>query len=513
MSAAAALEAWCRLLGEDAVLGPDAALAAYGGDTGGARRHLAAALRVRHRDQVAELMRIAHRHRLAVHPLSTGRNWGYGSALPRESGSVILDLSALRQILHFDAELGVVTVEPGVTQGMLAEFLQAGGHPFMVPTTGAGPTCSLVGNALERGYGITPYADHFAAVTDLEAVLHDGRVYRSALGELGLDELARLFKWGIGPYTAGLFSQSRLGVVTRMSILLARRPQAVQVGLFGLREDALLEPAVTRLREVLASLPGIVGGCNLMNRLRVLAMTAPYPAARIGADGLIPPDVLAQLGRQYRIHAWTGFMTLYGTPAVLKAARRQIRASLGGLAGGLVFIGRDRAQWLGRVAARLPGQAARRLAATLGTLRRSLDLVEGRPNETALALAYWRSGRYPTDRPADPAADGCGLLWYAPLVPMRPATARAFVDMAQATARRHGIEPLLTLTSLSERLFDATLPILFDRHDPAALAAAQACLAELIERGHALGVYPYRQGIEQARPDPGITLGFPETMA
>ena len=75
--------------------------------------------------------------------------------------------------------------------------------------TGAGPTCSLVGNALERGYGITPYTDHFAAVTDIEAVLPDGSVYRTALREIAGDELARLFKWGIGPHTAGLFAQVR----------------------------------------------------------------------------------------------------------------------------------------------------------------------------------------------------------------------------------------------------------------------------------------------------------------
>jgi hypothetical protein len=84
----------------------------------------------------------------------------------------------LQQIVDFDAELGTVTLEPGVTQGMLAAFLERERQPFLVPVTGAGPTCSLVGNALERGYGITPFADHFGAVLSLEAVLPDGRVYR-----------------------------------------------------------------------------------------------------------------------------------------------------------------------------------------------------------------------------------------------------------------------------------------------------------------------------------------------
>ncbi len=106
-------------------------------------------------------MRIAQRQGIAIYPISTGRNWGYGTSLPAQDDCVILDLSRLQKIHHFDAELGVVTLEPGVTQGMLAAYLYAGNHPFMVPVTGAGPQCSLVGNALERGYGITPHTDHW----------------------------------------------------------------------------------------------------------------------------------------------------------------------------------------------------------------------------------------------------------------------------------------------------------------------------------------------------------------
>ena len=34
------------------------------------------------------------------------------------------------------------------------------GNLHMVPTTGAGPHASVLGNACERGYGITPDTDH-----------------------------------------------------------------------------------------------------------------------------------------------------------------------------------------------------------------------------------------------------------------------------------------------------------------------------------------------------------------
>jgi len=241
-----AISQWQALLGTAQVLQGEALHAAYGSDTSGAHRQVPAALRVTERAQVVEIMKIAHQNRVPVYPISTGKNWGYGSALPARDGCVIVDLGALQKVIDFDAELGVITLEPGVTQGMLAEYLDAGKHPFLVPVTGAGPTCSLMANALERGYGVTPMVDHFGAVTDLEAVLPDGSLYRSALREAGGEEVARLFKWGIGPYCTGLFTQSGFGIVTRISLILARRPECVKVCLFSLPDDALLEPEIGR---------------------------------------------------------------------------------------------------------------------------------------------------------------------------------------------------------------------------------------------------------------------------
>lgn len=497
MQLADARRRWAGVLGESKVLSPEAAEARYGGDTGGARRSLSGALLVEDAAALPDLVRIARDCDVPLHPISTGRNWGYGSALPVRDGCMVLDLSGMQKIVHFDAEMGVVTLEPGVTQGMLAEFLSRHGHPFLVPVTGAGPSCSLLGNALERGYGVTPHTDHFGAVTDLEAVLADGTVYRSALRELAGDELARLFKWGIGPYLNGLFTQSGFGIVTRMSIVLAPRPESVKVCLFSLRDDSLLEPAVSRIRTILSRLPGTVGAINLMNQHRVLSMSAPFPRDRLGSDGLVPDPVIAEMGRQYQVQAWTGFATLYGTKRVVAAAQKEIRVALRGIASRVLFLNSASARTLSRIARAIPGAPGRRLASTAATLTKSLELVNGQPNETALPLAYWRHPElHDPARPRHPARDGCGLLWYAPLVPMRPADARAYVQMVRDVTRRHRIEPLVTFTTLNDRLFDSTVPLLFDRADPEASAAALACYHALVEAGHRHGWFPYRIGID-----------------
>ncbi|WP_245606840.1 FAD-binding oxidoreductase [Simplicispira psychrophila] len=492
----AALSAWEGLLGAENVLLGTAALRPYGTDTSGLVRKVPAALRIDTEPLLQAVLRVAQHHRVAVYPLSTGHNWGYGSALPARDGSVLLDLSRMQRILHFDPELGVVSVEPGVTQGMLADFLEQGGHDFLVPVTGAGPTCSLLANALERGFGVTPYTDHFGAVTDLQAVLADGSLYRTALHEAGSEELARLFKWGIGPYSAGLFTQSGFGVVTRISIVLARRPACVKMCLFRLAHDELLAPAVLSIRSVLARLPGTVGGIQLMNQHRMLSMSAPYPHERAGTNGLLPPEVISSLGRHYQVSPWTGFATLYGTQRMVAAAQKEMRIALGPVASRLFFVTPQRTRQLARWARWLPGTKGRALQEWTATLMRSLELVAGRPNETVLPLAYWRSGQHPDHGALHPGADGCGLTWYAPLVPMRPGDVLNFVRMVHEITPRYGIEPLITLTSLSDRLFDSTVPLLFDRKDPAATAAAAACFDELLHSGKAQGWFPCRVGID-----------------
>lgn len=495
MNLSSAFSQWQTLLGEANVLASDAAQAAYGVDSSDIKRRIAGALRIVDSASLQQVMRIASACQVPVYPFSTGLNWGYGTTLPARDDCVLIDLSRLQKILHFDAELGVVTLEPGVTQAMLSDFLMAGKHPFLVPVTGAGPTCSLLGNALERGYGVTPQVDHFSAVTDIEAVLPDGSLYRTALREAGGEELARLFKWGIGPYMTGLFTQSGFGIVTRMSIILARRPECVKVCLFSLKDDSLLEPATLRIRSVMSRLSGTVGAINLMNQLRMLSMAAPFPSDRVDAKGMIPDTVVAALGKQYQIYPWTGFATLYGTRRMVAAAQNEMKTTLGDVATRMMFLTPERAAQLAQLAHLIPGRFGKGLQGLTATLAKSLQLVAGVPNETAMPLAYWRNPAPQRGPIKNPALDGCGLSWYAPLVPMRPADVRAYVNMVKEITPRHGLEPLITFTTLSDKLFDSTVPLVFDRSKPGAAAATAACYMELFETGHAKGWFPYRVGI------------------
>jgi 4-cresol dehydrogenase (hydroxylating) flavoprotein subunit len=492
-----AMREWRACIGQSAVLEGASAQQRYGMCTTGIERSIAAALLPRDSVEIVAIVDIARRRRIPLYPISTGHNWGYGSAVPVADGCVILDLSGLDRIIDMDAELGLVTVEPGVTQQDLYDYLDRNGLSFLVPVTGGGPSCSLVGNALERGYGITPFADHFGAVTALEAVLPNGRVYRSALSEMGGKAVDAAFKWGIGPYLDGLFAQGNFAVVTRMTIALARRPERIEALLFGIEQDAGLMPAIAAVQQVLRSLGGVAGSINLMNSRRVLAMMAPYPKTESGTSGTLPADFVSRLAKDHRVAAWTGLGTLYCKAEIVAAARGIIRGMLKPAVSSLAFFSPGRAAGLSRLLGHIPRLRRGRLAQRARALDGALQMIAGKPSRVALPLAYWRSAAAP--RPSaeyDPARDGCGLIWYPPLVPMIPDRVRRYVDMVSEVCAGHGIEPLITLTSLSDRCFDSSVPLLFDRRDADQTARAQSCYRALLEAGRKEGLLPYRLSID-----------------
>ena len=497
LSLPTALAEWRACLGDRRVVVGAAAQEKFGICTMAIEREIPAALQPKSVQDIPLILSIAREHGIPLYPISTGHNWGYGTSLPAIDGCVVLDLSSLDRILDMDPRLGVVTVEPGVTQQDLFDHLDREGLPFLVPTTGAGPDCSLLGNALERGYGITPYADHFGAVTAIEAILPDGRTYRSGLAELGGEIVNRAFKWGIGPYVDGLFAQGNFGIVTRMTIALAPRPERIAAFLFAIREDEGLEAAVTGVQQVLRRLGGVAGSINLMNARRVLAMMAPYPASLTGPDGILPAEVIASLGRWNGVAAWTGFGALYGTAEVVKAAQRVVRAGLKSMTSSLNFVTPSLASRLSRVVNHVPWLRDGGLARKARTLDASLQLVAGKPSRVALPLAYLKSPQRPgPSAELDPARDGCGLIWYPPLVPMMPDRVRRYAALVERICTEHGIEPLITLTSLSDRCFDSSVPLVFDRSDSKAVERAQKCYLALLDAGKQEGFIPYRLGVQ-----------------
>jgi 4-cresol dehydrogenase (hydroxylating) flavoprotein subunit len=492
-----ALSEWKKILGSERVVSDSSSLRKYATNELVSPRRIHLALRPITTEEVSSIVRIAAKYRIRLYPISTGNNWGYGASTPVENDCVIIDLSSMNRIVSFDDELGIVTLEPGVTPRQLKEFLEKSSFEYLVPVSGAGPWCSLVGNALERGYGVTPCADHFLAVTSLEAVLPNGRIYRPALSQMNGAHLDKAFKWGIGPYLDGIFSQSSFGIVTQMTIALAPTPECTELFLISLKDDSCLERAVIGIRDILKTVGSMTGMINLMNGLRVLSMVENYPFDKIPDGKTMPQELINELLKKNFLGAWTVGGIIYGNRSLVRSVKASIRKFSKPFAKSSMFFSKKKINFLKAVASFLPGAFGANARKQLNNLDESYKVAAGAPSEIALPLCYWKSGkRPPKGQMMNPALDGSGVIWYSPLVPMKPEAVREYADYVKEICPRHGIEPLITLTSLSNRCFDSTVPILFDPKDEKQTKCAKECYLELFRKGKALGYLPYRLGID-----------------
>jgi hypothetical protein len=225
-------------------------------------------------------------------------------------------------------------------------------------------------------------------------------------------------------------------------------------------------------------------------------MMEPYPREHVDAEGIISNAYVEAMAKRNQVTPWMGAGALYGNAKVVKAAKSVVRANLRGVAKRLMFFTPTSVKLFSRASSALPGPLGTNIQNVFLTLDKTLQLLAGAPSEIALPLSYWISGTMPAPgKPMHPARDGCGLLWYSPLVPMQPQRVRVYVRMVEDICRRHRVEPLITLTSLSDRCFDSTVPLLFDRQDPAAIDRVHRCYEELFTAGRELGFVPYRTSV------------------
>ncbi|TWU55671.1 FAD-binding oxidoreductase [Rubripirellula reticaptiva] len=487
-----AIASWTQLIDADRVVVERNEVDEHGKNAIGSTHRASVILRPSSSSQIADIMLIALENRVVIYPISTGRNWGYGAASPCGNGEAVLELSDLTTIRVIDETLGIVEVEPGVTQQMLYRYLQDRNLDLLVPVHGGGPDCSILGNALERGYGLTPTTDHFQALTSLEAVLPDGTLYRSGLHSLGADLIGSAHRWGIGPYLDGMFSQGNFGIVTKAVFTLRRRAQHTEAFFLQIADDKSLGDIVESLREMLSGLGAIVAGVNLMNDRRVLSMSRPYPNDQVDSEGIMSQELCNELARGASVTAWTAAGIIHCPTSMIRSVRRELKRMLPASSSRPMFFNRGRLATVKKLARLLPAKH-QVVAKQVDSIDALLDLADGVPRRVALPLAYWLKGdTLPDESEINPARNGCGLIWYSPLVPMRQVDVQSYIDMVRTVCTKHGIEPLITLTSLSERLFDSTVPILYRTDQEGAADRAHACYGDLVEEGSKLGCLPYR---------------------
>ena len=443
--------------------------------------------------EVQECVRVANRFRVPIYPISSGKNWGYGSRVPAADGCFLLDLGRMNRIVDFNEELAYVTVEPGVTQAQLYDFLRERGSKLWMDATGASPACSLIGNTVERGFGHTPYGDHFGNSCGLEIVLPTGRIVQTGFARFPGATAASSYRWGVGPSLDGLFSQSNLGIVTRMTLWLMPAPEYFQAYFFRCEEPEQLPALVDALRPLRLD-HTIRGASHIANDYKVLSALEQYPWERAGGVTPLPGALMRELHGELKIGSWNGSGALYGTKRQVKEARRLLRRALGGIADKLQFLDDRTLRMASAFAKPYEFLTGWNLKRTLALLEPVYGLMKGIPTEHPLASTYWRR-RTPPPAVMDPDRDGCGLLWASPVAPASGRHASKLTALASGILLDRGFEPMISLTMITERSLACVVSIAFDRELAGEDARALDCYHHLMERLAANGYYSYRLGL------------------
>lgn len=508
-----ALEAFAAAVGAEHVLTGEDALRPYESTTFRTDQRVPAVVRPADRTEVQECLRIANRFRTPIYPLSTGRNTGYGSRVPTADGSIVLELSRMNGILAFSEDLAYVTVEPGVTQRQLFHYLRQAGSRLWMDATGASADHSLIGNIAERGFGHTPYGDHFANVAGLEVVLPGGDLVHTGFGAFHNASATPVYRWGVGPSLDGLFTQSSLGIITALTIWLMPAPPYTQSFYFSVERDDRLGEIVDLLRPL--RLDGTLrSAMHVGNDYKVLSSIQPYPWQGTGGKTPLPKDLLARYAKRWDFGAWNASGALYGTRAEVAAARRRVKRALRGKVKKLRFVD-DRllqlAELIQRPYAWLTGV---NLPDMLKIMKPVYGLTKGVPTDDMLPSCYWRKrGPYPTGAEADPDRDRCGLIWCGPIAPAEGKHALAIWRIAEGTFARHDFEPAISVTLITGRALDCVIGISYDRDVPGEDERAMACHDDLLSRLTEAGYYPYRLGLQSMRRLPRPEDSYINTLS
>ena len=170
-------------------------------------------------EQIQALVKLCAREAIPFVPRGHGTGLS-GGALPVDGG-VVIALSRLNRVLRVDVPNRRVTVEPGVTNLEITRQVAPFGY-YYAPDPSSQQVCSIGGNVAENSGGAhcLKYGFTVHHVLAAEAVLPDGELVTFG-GRLADTP---------GPDLLGLIvgSEGTLAIVTKVTVRILRKPEAVQ---------------------------------------------------------------------------------------------------------------------------------------------------------------------------------------------------------------------------------------------------------------------------------------------
>jgi 4-cresol dehydrogenase (hydroxylating) len=450
--------------------------------------------------EVQRIVQLANDFGVPIWPHSTGLNWGWSNS-PLQEGAVMIILERMNRIISVDENLAYAVIEPGVSYESLNNYLKEHHIKLWADCTAGPPKGSVLGNALDRGVGVTTHGEHFASLCGLEVVLGNGDVLRT-----GGEATRHTYKWGTGPVLEGLFSQGNLGIVTQGGIWLMPEPEAhVMVG-FILQDELHFAELMDRLRKL--ALEGVIPDkIRLTNDFAVLTLVTQRMKEEVQGKNALTEGDLQQLRGKYHVGRWGFCSSIYGRKEQVRAMRQIIERELSPF-GRLVFMDDAKLRRIKKIlpyALRLHHKypnlinfiSDKLLKVSLPVLQIFPALYgtyQGVPTEQIVRRAYFRSSQERPEKDVHIAKAQIGLMWFGPMVPLEGEALLDYVNDCRARFRAYDLDCYFTILMLNARTVVPLMGIMYRKEDPSEQDRVKALYLELFEEASRRGYQPFRCG-------------------
>ncbi|MDF1690193.1 MAG: FAD-dependent oxidoreductase [Cycloclasticus sp.] len=243
--------------------------------------------------------------------------------IPEKGPIVVIDLKKLNSIIEVNTKAAYALIEPGVSYAQLNQYLETNNIPFIVDFD-KNSTQSVSGGISNRSYGYTPYGDHLMMQCGMEVMLASGRLIRTGMGAMPDSESWQLFKYGFGPYVDGTFTQSSLGIITKVGIWLMPKAPAYKPFALQLPNEAAMNQAVEIMRGM---------KINMLVPNTVTVASAQSDALQFSNDKLEKVGNNDEAAKKHQLGTWNMYGALYNMPANVDFLWQAINGAFGQIEG------------------------------------------------------------------------------------------------------------------------------------------------------------------------------------
>lgn len=408
--------------------------------------------------ELQKVVALLHQSAIPFHVVSRGHNWGYGDVNLNGTVNVLIHLRHLNKIVHYDAQLGAVIIEPGVSQGQLESFLKAQNSEWVIDVTGSDRDASIVGNFLERGFGHTSHGDHESISKVIEVLTPDGKLFCPNVMSSGNSNVKGLYQHDLGLNLEKVFYQTGFAIVTQLMVRLKPKNQKTCFCLVFFKNDE----AVAR-------------GLKEIGRLKGSSVLSAIP--HIANMGRIQKTTESQVALPA---AWVGTVDVSGPSEMVSARIKVLKKTFPKER--IVVFTEKRIRLLEFLARIVPAKFA--LKNQVNNLKFLHNLFSGVPIDGFVEKSLYSE-----------AGTRRKMNWLCPIFPVSENHFQTVKAIVSQEFEKHGFKYSATLSLINDKASVMITEIFVEGKDPERLKAAEACYRACHDRLLEAGYPFYRYGL------------------